>query len=190
LLISKEEATIIVSAWRDANSMTRQFWWDLDAAAKNAIRYPTTTMTVRGIQIKTTHSGGRRVLLIKLPSGRCLWYRNPRLEPDATKPQYDSIVYDGVDQYTKKWTGIRTWGAKLAENITQAVARDIIIEAALRTNLPLVLSVHDELLFEVPGSGAEVSFAHALKVIETAPAWAPGLPVKAEGAILDRYGKG
>jgi DNA polymerase len=190
LIIDRMESLEIVSAWRDANAFTRQFWWDLDAAAKNAIQRPGTTFRARGISLTVGASHGYQCLLIRLPSGRDLWYRNPRLVDDPDVPGRTSIVFDGVDQYTKQWTSIRTWGSKLAENVTQAVARDIIAEAALRVSDPdieLVLSVHDEVLLEVtPG----VDPLYVKAKIETVPKWAAGLPVACEGGILEhRYGK-
>jgi DNA polymerase len=192
LRLSKMESLGIVTAWRDANAHTRQFWWDLDKLAKTAISHPGSIMWARGIGLSVRDSYGHPCLLIKLPSGRDLWYRNPRLVVDPVQPNHTAIVFDGVDQYTKQWQPIRTWGSKLAENITQAVARDVIVEAALRVSGPyceLVLSVHDELLFEV-GRITRLEVADAKALIETPPPWAAGLPVACEGGILDeRYGK-
>lgn len=202
LTLSTVESNNIVTAWRDANAKTRQFWWDLDAAAKNAIRNPGVEQRVRGIRIATVHANNfsrsvRHVMLIKLPNGRQLWYRNPRLERDPVKPQYEALIFDGVSQKSKKWEPLRTWGSKLAENVTQAVARDIIFEAALKIDdtLPrpkLVLSVHDELVYEVrvddekDGLGV---FNDIMELIHIEPDWATGLPIAAEGKILSRYSK-
>ena len=128
-----------------------------------------------------------------LPSGRRLYYRNARLVRDPVKGR-DAIVYEGVDTYTKKWMDVRTWGSKLCENATQAVARDVIVEAGLRVDRrslgDLVLSVHDELVFEVDDEDA-VACADLIRAeIDTRPAWALDLPVASEGATMWRYGKG
>ena len=191
LRLNKMESLEIVTAWRDANSFIRQFWWDLDAAAKQAISFPGSVPVVRGISLLVAKSHGYPCLLIKLPSRRYLWYRNARLVVDPVQPNHTAIQFDGVDQYTKQWQPIRTWGSKLAENVTQAVARDIIVEAALRVSqtvpgTDLVLSVHDELLFE-----SDYRFdAKAIKdVVEHQPAWAKGLPIASEGGSMRRYGK-
>jgi DNA polymerase len=133
---------------------------------------------------------GESVLTLGLPSGRSLYYRNIRLETDAKgRP---AITYDGIDSYTKKWGPIRTWGAKLAENVTQAIARDIMALAALRVtdtyDMQLVLSVHDELVFEDVRS-----FPHPLADVEElmveVPAWAKGMPIAAQGKYMKRYRK-
>ena len=133
----------------------------------------------------------RPLLTLSLPSGRRLYYRNPRLEPGLKgRPE---IVYDGVDQLTKRWGPVRTYGGKLVENMVQAVARDVIVEAALRVDRArlgeLVLSVHDELLFEVPLAEAE-RLARAIgREINWRPDWAADLPVASEGQWTLRYGK-
>jgi DNA polymerase len=197
MTLSTIEANDIVTQWRDANRMIRKFWWDLDSAAKSVIRAGRNSSPISwcGIRVGLGMDQARQdVLLIELPSGRPLWYRNPRLVPDPVKPQYEAIEFDGVDQYTKQWKSIRTWGSKLAENITQAVARDVIVDAALRVehfmrDVDLVLSVHDELVWEVDEDFDESHVTNALwQVIET-PLWAGGLPVAAEGGLMDRYGK-
>jgi DNA polymerase len=194
LIISKMESYDIVTSWRDANAHVRKFWWDLDACAKSAIRNPGSVFPVGRIKMTVKTSYGRTVLLVQLPSGRHLWYRNPRLVPDTSDPMkvHDAIMFDGVDQITKQWGPVRTWGSKLAENVTQATARDVIVEAALRVSdqfpgTDLVLSVHDEILFETDNLFNEDA---AKALVETPPQWALGLPVAAEGGFLKgRYGK-
>ena len=196
--LTKEQSADIVYNWREANPFIRKFWWGLDNVVKDAIRHKGNVYSLlQGFDIaaKVTNSFGRPVLLIQLPSKRLLYYRNPRLEIDPIKPAHEAIVYDGVSQYTKLWEPIRTWGAKLAENVTQAVARDVIVEAALRVSrtcpqLDLVLSVHDELLFEAPKFDGDIVMPDVVRnIVEQPPSWAHGLPVAAKGGVLERYGK-
>src|SRR4029077_6535040 len=128
---------------------------------------------------------------LRLPSGRRLYYRNARIQPSAWLR--GEIAYDGVDQHTKQWTTLRTYGGKLVENATQAVARDVIVEAALRVDRrglgDLVLSVHDELVFETNIESSR-KFSHEIRQeIDRRPAWALDLPVASEGGIKTRYGK-
>jgi DNA polymerase len=111
----------------------------------------------------------------------------------SQRPERESITYAGINQITKKWGKVRTHGAKLVENAVQAAARDVICDMALHivgAGLgELVLSVHDELIFEVPEKEAEDRLKTILDMMCVAPAWAPGLPVKAEGDVMDLYGK-
>ncbi len=105
----------------------------------------------------------------------------------------ESICYFGVNQMTKKWGKIRTYSGKLAENCCQAVARDVICDMALEVDKEklgdLVLSVHDELLFEVPEDEAAEGYEGIKRIMNTAPTWAKGLPVGADGNPMDRFGK-
>ena len=67
-----------------------------------------------------------KTLQMRLPSGRVLYYHKPRLDRDS-----GSIIYWGAE-VGGRWVEQRTWGGKLAENATQAAARDIMSEAMLR----------------------------------------------------------
>jgi DNA polymerase len=193
--ITPEESEAIVADWRQANARIVAFWYRLDDTAKGLLRdFKGATLTRRiNDKIWLTVSlarNGSCLLTMLLSSGRRLYYRNARLVPDGGR---DAILYDGVDPYTKKWGDIRTWGSKLAENATQATARDVIVEAALRVDKQglgdLVLSVHDELVFEVDGDLAQARGPQIKLEVDRRPAWAPDLPVASEGSILKRYGK-
>lgn len=189
----------LVDDWRTANSEIVRFWYRLDDVAKSALRDFMGATVERRASAKLAFTAskarnGTCLLTMLLPSGRRLYYRNARLvrEPGSSR---DTIVYEGVDTYTKKWTDVRTWGAKLAENATQATARDVIIEAGLRVDAQrlgeLVLSVHDELVFEVDANHAVACEGFIRAEINARPAWAVDLPVASEGGILsERYGKG
>jgi DNA polymerase len=90
-----------------------------------------------------------------------------------------------------------THGGKLTENITQAIARDALFDLIMRierkTNkgwpARLVLHVHDEVVLEVPERHADQVLADTLGMMDKTPKWAPGLLLKGEGAIMERYGK-
>jgi len=191
LTLSPEESETIVNDWRRANSHIVRFWHDLDDAARAAIQNPRGPVSIHHTRMSLHVHANRDRMTIQLPSGRMLYYRNPRLEYDPVKSR-DAIVFDGIDQTSKKWVPIRTWGAKLAENVTQAIARDVMAEAALRVEKTgtgeLVLSVHDELVWEVPETGAVACMLIAKRLVELLPAWAEGLPVACEGGLMDRYG--
>lgn len=201
--ITLAQSENMVRDWRAANSDIVTFWYRLDDIAKGVIRdfnnsgrasqKPVTAWATGKIAFTASRArNGTCLLTMLLPSGRRLYYRNARLVRDPDKGR-DAIIYEGVDAHTKKWTDIRTWGSKLAENATQAVARDVIIEAGLRVenqNLgELVLSVHDELAFELDEADAVPCEAFIATEINARPVWAPDLPVASEGDILWRYGK-
>lgn len=187
--LSAREAEDGVRAWRENNPNIVQFWWDCgDAAmeiAKGEARVDVGRVCFQRV---------KKHMLIRLPSGRHLVYRNIRVEEDNGRP---SVVYDGVNQYTKKWGACRTYGGKIVENITQAVARDVMRDAMLNFDElakqqdlgRLILSVHDEVIGEVGYARADAALQTMLNVMRETPLWAPGLPVNAEGWVGPRYRK-
>jgi DNA polymerase len=131
-------------------------------------------------------------LCCRLPSGRLLRYRDPEVK--ATKTAWgetkDGLRYWTVVQPGNKWDRTSTYGGKLVENITQAVARDVMGDAMLRsrgTIYQVVMTVHDEMVAEVPqGEGSLGEFEALMSETE---GWAAGCPVAAEAGRFPRYRK-
>jgi DNA polymerase len=168
--------------WRRACPMTRQLWYDLEDAARAVIGAPGTTVTVGRVTFDRAFAWMR----IRLPSGRYLCYPSPRVDEDSGK-----ISYMGTNQYTRRWQRIDTYGGKLAENITQAVARDVLASAmqpAEDAGFKIVFHVHDELVCEVPDS-PEYGLEQLTDIITANPWWADGLPLSAGGFESHRYRK-
>lgn len=174
---------VLKAAWREAHAATKALWAAAGEAVHLAIKNPGETFPI-GQHLKARRDGAW--LRIRLPSGRYLCYINPDVDADG------QITYFGVNQYTRQWTRIKTYGGKLVENATQAFARDV-----LAANMPLieacgyeiVLSVHDELLTETPDNDDFTVDALA-KMMSHAPPWAKGLPLAAAGFECTRYRKG
>jgi DNA polymerase len=166
--------------WRRSNARIVYFWYAMEGAAKNAILNQGRVHAVDGSGVAFTCTA--RTLQMRLPSGRVLYYHKPRLDHET-----GSIVYWGTE-VGGRWAEQRTWGGKLAENATQACARDIMAEAMLRTSrrkgLVPCMSVHDELVYAVvPGSR---QYLHDLML--EPPPWAGGLPLAGEHKMMRRYG--
>ncbi|MBN9348284.1 MAG: hypothetical protein J0I48_19150 [Devosia sp.] len=190
LALTDEFAEQAVKTWRANNRMIVQFWWDCDAAAKAVLQSAINGASASYNVGPVSFAMWRGHLLIKLPSGRKLVYRDARLETDELGRV--GITYMGVDQYTRKWKRQRTYGGKLVENITQAVARDIMALATQRAEhlgLRPELLVHDEMICEAPAATADTSLKHLLRAMKLPPVWAKGLPVDAAGWAGDRYKK-
>jgi DNA polymerase len=186
--LPENEVRDIVEKWRASRPATVRYWKELEKACRCAVEDPSKVWSYRNV--KFAKRG--RFLALKLPSGRCLWYANPRIEfKDMTWGEKKSVVaFDGVDSKTRKWGIQYLYGGLLAENITQATARDILVAGMLnaeKANYPIVMHVHDEAVAEVPeGFGSVEEFE---KLLCQAPAWAEGLPLKAEGWRGRRYRK-
>jgi len=180
VVMTAAEAERFKTGWRMRNPRIVQFWAEIEFAAKQAI-----------LQRSVAAAGGSgvafvctsRTLQMRLPSGRVLYYHAPRLDPET-----GSISYRGAE-VGGKWVEQRTWGGKLAENATQAVARDIMAEAMLRAWRRLgevpCMSVHDELVYAVTARD-HLSELHA-SMLEPPP-WAGGLPLAGEFRVAQRYG--
>ena len=123
-------------------------------------------------------------ILCQLPSGRFLRYHHANLKDG-------SIYYKTLNSFTKQYAETKTWGGKIVENITQAVARDVMAYAMLRledAGYPIVMTIHDELVCEVPDT-KEYSLEKMIKIMVDLPQWAKGLPLHAEGWEGYRYRK-
>ena len=182
--LSNSEMKDIVDRWRANNPMIVKYWYDIQEAAIRAIK------TKREVKHRNIIFGYiNEYLTVRLPSGRKLYYRNPTLRKNQWG--YDSIKYEGVNQDTKKWELVDTYGGKLVENIVQSVARDILADSMLRLkdNYCIVMHVHDEIIFEVPDAEAEEALEDISIEMGKPIAWAVGLPLAAEGFISTFYKK-
>lgn len=180
--LTEEELQPLVDAWRAANPAIVKLWRDLNDAAMRAVGDGEYVELQHGLAFY--YADG--FLVIRLPSGRELHYMNPRIEPD---PQFgrDGITYEG--QEMGKWQRLRTYGGKLAENVTQAVARDCLAEALLRledAGWLVVMHVHDEVVIETP---VDADPKAVCEIMSAPVEWAPVLPLAAAAFTCDYYQK-
>lgn len=200
--------------WRESHPETVAFWQDLEDAAQAAIKNPGRSFWAgarvrengdRAVKITRTFTRdefGDKVpgwwLKVELPSGRVLSYPGIGLsvefevdEETGKKNKRVRIKYQGENQTTRQWGWQFTYGGKLAENIVQALCRDLlawsmpVVEAA---GYPIILSVHDELITETPDDD-RYNVAELEAAMCHLPSWARGFPLAAEGDIMYRYRK-
>lgn len=163
--LAEEELQPLVDAWRSANPMIVQFWWDVDRAVKTAVKQKINT-EVNGIRF-ICKSG---MLFIKLPSGRMLSYVKPRMGENRFGGE--SVTYEGVGA-TKKWERIESYGPKFVENIVQAISRDILAYAMRTLSHCFICGhVHDELIIEC---SKDVSVDAICEQMGRTPPWIKGL---------------
>ena len=180
--LAEEELPPLVRQWREANPHIIRLWAQVEDAAMTAAREKARVRLGR-----ITFHCRSGMLFITLPSGRKLCYVKPRIQTNRFGG--DGLTYEGVGE-GKKWTRIETFGGKLTENIVQATARDLLAEAMLRlrdAGLEIVMHVHDEAVLEVPIGHSSVDEVCAL--MAEAPAWADGLPLRADGYECEFYKK-
>ena len=178
----EEEMQPLVDAWRAANPNIVAFWNALDRAARTVIRRKTSARIG-----KVTLYWQDDKMFMRLPSGRNLCYQSPHF----TMNRFGS---DTIGYYTPNAAGQmvvqETFGGKLAENATQAIARDILAHALLtleKNGYPVVFHVHDEAVIEMPiGQG---SLEEACRLMAIAPDWAKDLPLRADGYECAYYQK-
>jgi len=177
--LEEDELPQLVDAWRQANPHIVKFWWDVDKAAMEAVRYKRTNST-HGI----TFSCQSGMLFISLPSSRRLAYVKPRIGENKFGGQ--CITFEGVGA-TKKWERLDSYGPKFVENIVQATARDILCNAmqTLR-HCSIVMHVHDEIVIE---ADPRMSLKAVCEQMGRTPSWAKGLLLRADGYETDFYKK-
>lgn len=167
--------------WRMNHPAISGYWPELKDQVINAIIMPGETLPCRKLKIRCDGAW----LRVGLPSGRALCYPSPRFHEGG------AISYMGVNQYTRAWGRIKTYGGKLLENITQAASRDVMayrmpdIEAA---GYEIVLTVHDEVVPEAPDE-PQYNAKHLAEIMTLELPWAVGLPLAANGFETYRYRK-
>ena len=178
----EEEMQPLVDAWRAANPNIVAFWNAMDRAARKVIHSKTSVRVG-----KVTLYWQDDKMLIRLPSGRNLCYQSPHF----TMNRFGS---DAIGYYAPNAAGQmveqETFGGKLAENATQAIARDILAHAMVNLDAaryPIVFHVHDEAVIEMPNG--EGSMEDACAVMGQPPAWASDLPLRADGYECAYYRK-
>lgn len=187
--LTEEELPDIVRRWRDSNKRIRDLWYGLENAALSVMRTGQ-PVGIKGLILarESDIQNGLDFLSITLPSGRKLFYVKPYLsENDFGK---EAIYYYGMDQTTKKWGSVNTYGGKLVENVVQAIARDCLAETLKRLDrngYKTVMHIHDEVVLDVPKEKADLEQVE--NIMKEPISWAPGLPLNADGFISEYYKK-
>ncbi len=184
--ITEETAQEAVSVYRQTYSKVKNMWYGQEEAAIEAVK---SKKLIPCGRVRWGVVGD--FLYCRLPSGRCLAYHKPQvIEAERFNEIREQLTHMGTNSYTRKYEHQSTWGGKLVENITQAVARDLLAEAMIRcekAGYQIVLSVHDELVAEVPVDFG--SLEEFISLMTTIPSWAEGCPIDAEGWRGKRYRK-
>lgn len=190
-------ASKVKRAWRTTNRQIVAFWRELEEAAVSAVRAPGAIVQVGKLRVASS----KACLAIALPSRRIIRYWRPSVEVTTKKVKWVNDEAEVVESEIEGpelrfWsqnearTGMSpetTYGGKLVENATQAVARDLLAEALLRVDplYPVVMHVHDSIASEVDeGAGDVDEFCELMSAV---PKWATGCPIDADGYRAKRF---
>lgn len=165
--LTETEMQSIVDNWRASSPRIVQLWWNVDRAIKQTLEDGTTHRT-HGLMFSLQ----KGILFIRLPSGRSLAYVKPRLIDGK-------ITYEGVSS-NKGWTRLESYGPKFVENITQAISRDLLLNAMKQVgpDARICMHIHDELVIEADSS---VKLDDICQKMAQVPEWAEGLLLRADG---------
>ena len=196
-------AETAVNAYRMRFSKIPDYWTAANACAIAAVEHPGEIQWL-GKQVRMRRKGG--YLSIILPARRSLWYAMPKVVDRETPwhTMQPAVEFSGVNGYTHQWERMALYGGLIVENIVQGIARDLLMAAMRRleaAGFPPVLSVHDEVVCEVPTDATAIApdcdgitrcdateavFDHYMKQV---PAWATGCPIDTETWRGERYRK-
>ncbi len=176
ITVSDSMAKRVVNAYRKKYSRVPRFWYAIEASAIKAVLRKGKRIDCG--KVSCQYRDG--FLWIRLPSGRELAYYDPKItdHPKFDKPQ---LTYMGVSAQSYKWERQNSYGGKLTENIVQGSCFDVLAGAMLNLDIeyPIVLTVHDEIVSEVPERRGSLN--EFCDIMATVPKWAEGLPLNVEG---------
>jgi DNA polymerase len=179
--LTEEELPDIIKRWRASNRRIVDFWYSIENAALEVMRTGQ-AVGIKGLIIarEIDFNNNQDFLTVKLPSERKLFYAKPFLQ--TNEMGREALYYRGINQETKKWENIPTYGGKLTENIVQAIARDCLAESLKRlekAGYQTIMHIHDECVLDVAKDKADLKTVTDIMVYPIA--WAPGLLLRVEG---------
>lgn len=187
--LTEEELPIIVDSWRRANPRIVALWNEVNLIACNAVQ------GIKGrVKDLVTFERKDGHLIVNLPSGRQLYYRDVHIVQNRFGQK--SISYKEKSSGSRGGVMVKeTYGGKLVENIIQAMARDCLALAMRRLNADdelrntIVMHVHDEVILEVPEVDGERLLEKANNILKQPIPWANGLQLKGDGYVTSFYKK-
>lgn len=168
LELTEIEAKQIIKAYRDSNPLVTRLWRTFDQLISQTVR-----------------EGGKRNLEITMPTGDSMMQY--RISP-TLKGGHSALTVRGENKSINK----KLWGGVLTENVIQRMARDVLFENIVNiedAGIPVLFSVHDELILEIETEDAPEALKFATGVMRTPPEWCPDLPLDVEGGIFSHYTK-
>nr|DAX22799.1 MAG TPA: DNA polymerase I [Caudoviricetes sp.] len=188
--LTEEELPNIVELWRQASPKIKELWYTVEKAAVYTVTTGNPMTIDHGItfRLEVDPFYGYRYMSVELPSRRKLFYPDPHIKLN----NFDKEAVHFKTQLNNTWVTESTYGGKLVENITQAVARDCLALTLTRLSgngLPAIMHIHDEAVIEVPKDEADEYLDIVEKTFALPIPWADGLTLTAAGFTNDYYMK-
>lgn len=189
--IPEDELPDIVNRWRRANPNIVGLWSAVDSALINVISTAEPQVIHKGVRFEFVgdNTYNQRFLTVELPSGRKLYYADPRIVEGGSRFGNDAVFYKSLNQTTKKYELTATYGGKMTENIVQAIARDCLAETLTRLNnkkLNYIFHVHDEVIID---ASKDLTVDYVCDLMSEPIHWAKGLVLRAAGFESEYYMK-
>ena len=189
--IAEEELPDIVSRWRMANPNIVGLWGVVDRALIKVLSTAEPQVIHKGVRFEFIgdNTYNQRFLTVELPSGRKLYYANPKIVEGGSRFGNDAVFYKSLNQTTKKYELTATYGGKMTENIVQAIARDCLAETLTRLNnekLNYIFHVHDEVIID---ASKDLTVDYVCDLMSKPIPWAKGLVLRAAGFESEYYMK-
>lgn len=199
--VSDERADEIKQMWRDEHPGFTKAWRDLQDAAWSAVKSPGLLVSALNDKVRFKMMGG--MLYMRLPSGRAITYPQAEIR-EMPRVDYDTgeVIKDenGFIQWEQtltcmhmkagRWQRVHLYGGMFFANVVSGAARDILCEAMMRIDPvhPIILTVHDEIVSEMPDWYADFVSAYK-ETMEVRPEWGKGIPITADVWTGARYAK-
>jgi DNA polymerase bacteriophage-type len=187
--LKEDELPEIVKRWRASNKRIVELWYSIESAALEVMRRGQ-TIGIKGLIISRENDfeNNQDFLTISLPSKRKLFYAYPFLQ--SNERGKEALYYRGINQDSKKWESIPTYGGKLTENVVQAIARDCLAESLKRLDAAgykTIMHIHDECVLDAPKKPGDLKIV--ADIMGSPIPWAPGLLLTADGFETEFYMK-
>jgi len=196
--VTEEDAEAGVRAYRQTFSLIPRLWSGLKNAAAKAV-INRSRVTYGRITFGTARANGTTWLAMKLPSSRCIYYKNPQVESRLI-PKFEyvgpvpTVTHEGRNSITRKWGRVALIPGRITENAIQGFTRDIMAQGLLNVerSMPevrLIGTVHDEALGLIAESAVNSQTLETFNQHLCNIDFAKGLPLSAKGFIAERYKK-
>ena len=190
VMLSEGQSKQAVDAYRTAYAKVKNCWYECEQKAMEAVRKPNEAFQVG----KLTFKYAKDALWMRLPSGRLICWRDPKVEKQLTPwgAQRDGITVRSQNTFTRQWSRNSLIGSSIFQSAVQGTARDILAECTLSletAGFEVINLIHDEVLMLADEDKAEETLATVTSIMTTPPKWAQDFPLAAEGWVDKRYRK-